>query len=104
VVAPSGFRTDWAGRSANNSKIVIEDYQPTAHTNQKNIRGYSGNQPGDPARAARAIIKAVESNEPPLRLLLGAGALKGARNKISELQHDFDAWQETTLWADHPKE
>ncbi len=104
VVAPSGFRTDWAGRSANNSKIVIDDYEQTAHANKNTIRGYSGNQPGDPVRAAQAIIKAVEASEPPLRLLLGAGALKGARNKINELQKDIDTWEETTVWADHPKE
>ena len=104
LVAPSGFRTDWAGRSANNTKIVIDDYKATAHTNQDNIRGVSGNQPGDPVRAAKAIIKAVESETPPVRLLLGVGALKGARNKIAEMQHDIDAWEETTVWADHPKE
>ena len=103
VVAPSGFRTDWAGRSANNSKIVIDDYQQTAHVNQETIRGYSGNQPGDPVRAAQAIIKAVESPEPPLRLFLGAGAFKGATNKIAELKKDLDTWEETTLWADNPK-
>jgi NAD(P)-dependent dehydrogenase (short-subunit alcohol dehydrogenase family) len=104
VIAPSGFRTDWAGRSANNTKIVIDDYAATAHTNQNTIRGYSGNQPGDPVRAAKAIIKVVEADKPPVRLLLGAGALKGARNKIAEMQQDIDTWQETTVWADHPKE
>lgn len=104
VVAPSGFRTDWAGRSANNTKIIIDDYAATAHTNQNTIRGYSGNQPGDPVRAAKAIIKAVESDTPPVRLLLGAGALKGARNKIAEMQQDIDTWEDTTVWADHPKE
>ena len=104
VVAPSGFRTDWAGRSANNTKTIIDDYNATAHTNQNTIRGYSGNQPGDPVRAAKAIIKAVESETPPVRLLLGVGALKGARNKIVEMQQDIDTWEETTVWADHPKE
>ncbi len=104
IVAPSGFRTDWAGRSANNSPVVIDDYQPTAHANKNTIRSYSGNQPGDPIRAAQAIIKAVESATPPLRLLLGVGALKGARNKIAELQKDIDTWEQTTVWADHPKE
>lgn len=104
VVAPSGFRTDWAGRSANNTKIVIDDYATTAHTNQNTIRGYSGNQPGDPVRAAQAIVKAVEAATPPVRLMLGAGALKGIRNKIAELQLDIDTWEETTVWADHPKE
>lgn len=102
IIAPSGFRTDWAGRSANNSKIVIDDYAPSAHTNKNTIRGYSGNQPGDPERAAKAIVKAVESENPPLRLLLGAAALKGARRKLDELKHDIDAWEETTVGADFP--
>jgi len=104
VIAPSGFRTDWAGRSANNSKIVIDDYRETAGTNKDNIRGYSGNQPGDPVRAAKAMIKAVESENPPLRLLLGEAALKGARNKLDVLKKDFDTWENTTVGADFPKE
>lgn len=103
IVAPSGFRTDWAGRSANNSNIVIEDYASTAGANKATIRGYSGNQPGDPVKAAQAIVAAVNNVNPPLRLLLGAGALKGARNKLTELQKDFDAWEKTTLGADSPK-
>ncbi|MFN0083495.1 MAG: oxidoreductase, partial [Ferruginibacter sp.] len=45
IIAPSGFRTDWAGRSANDSKIKIDDYASTAGKNQSDIRGYSGNQP-----------------------------------------------------------
>ena len=103
IVAPSGFRTDWAGRSANNSPIVIEDYATTAGANKDNIRGYSGNQPGDPKLAAKAIVKAVEAAEPPLRLLLGAAALKGARNKLDLLKKDFDTWEATTVGADSPK-
>ena len=104
VIAPSGFRTDWAGRSANNSKIVIDDYKETAEANKNSIRGYSGNQPGDPVRAAKAMIKAVESDTPPLRLLLGEAALKGARNKIELLKKDFDTWADVSVGADFPKE
>ncbi len=104
VIAPSGFRTDWAGRSANNSKTVIDDYATTAGKNKSDIRGYSGNQPGDPVRAAKAIIKIVEVENPPLRLLLGVAALKGARNKLTTLQKDFDTWEETTVGADFPKD
>ena len=104
VVAPSGFRTDWAGRSANNSKIRIDDYATTAGKNMEDIRAYSGNQPGDPVRGATAIIKAVEYPNPPLRLLLGAAALKGARLKLEELKKDFDEWEAITLSADFPKE
>lgn len=104
VVAPSGFRTDWAGRSANDSKIKIEDYDASARKNQDAIRGYSGNQPGDPTKAAEAIVKMVDSDNPPLRLLLGEAALKGAYNKLEVLKKDFDTWAETTKGADAPKQ
>jgi len=104
VVNPSGFRTDWAGRSANNSKISIPDYKETAEANKQAIRGYSGKQPGDPVRAAKAIVKAVEDANPPLHLLLGVAALKGARNKLEVLKKDYDTWEATTTGADFPKD
>lgn len=103
IVAPSGFRTDWAGRSAKNSSVVIDDYSTTAHANKNNIRGYSGKQAGDPLRAAKAIIQVVESPNPPLRLLLGKAALRGARAKLDLLKKDFDTWEETTVNADFPE-
>ena len=100
VICPSGFRTDWAGRSANNTKIKIEDYATTAGKNMSDLRGYSGNQPGDPVKAAKAMIQVTETENPPLRLLLGAAALKGARLKLEELRKDFDEWAEVSTGAD----
>jgi NAD(P)-dependent dehydrogenase (short-subunit alcohol dehydrogenase family) len=100
IIAPSGFRTDWAGRSAKNSSIQIEDYANTAGKNMGDIRGYSGNQPGDPVQAAKAMILVTETENPPLRLLLGKNALKGGRIKLDELKQDFDAWAEVTEGAD----
>ena len=102
LVEPSGFRTDWAGRSANESPVTIDDYAETAGKNRSDIRGYSGQQPGDPTKAAEAIVRAVEADEPPLHLLLGVGALRGARGKLEALRKDFDAWEETTVGADAP--
>jgi NAD(P)-dependent dehydrogenase (short-subunit alcohol dehydrogenase family) len=103
IVEPSGFRTDWAGRSANDAATTIADYAETAGANQATIRGYSGNQPGDPVRAAKAIVQAVESTEPPYNLLLGKAALKNARLKLDELKKDFDAWAEVSEGADFPE-
>ena len=103
IIAPSGFRTDWAGRSAKDSNVLIEDYAATAGKNAGQIRSFSGNQPGDPVRAARAMIAVTESPNPPLRLLLGAAALNGGRAKLEELRTDFDTWEETTVGADFPK-
>ena len=102
VVAPSGFRTDWAGRSADDAAEEIPDYADTAGANRRNIRNSSGRQPGDPERAAQAIIAAVESPTPPLHLLLGKAALQGARLKLDQLRADFDAWEATTVGADFP--
>jgi short-subunit dehydrogenase len=102
IVEPSGFRTDWAGRSAGESKTRIADYASTAGQNLQNLRSSSGKQAGDPVRAAGAIISAVESPNPPLRLLLGKAALKGARIKLEMLKKDFDAWEKTTVDADFP--
>jgi short-subunit dehydrogenase len=103
IVEPGPFRTDWAGRSANEVPDTIEDYRPTAGQRAQMIRDISGNQPGDPVRAAKAIVQAVEAKDPPLRLLLGKQALQNARNKIGELQRDFDAWEKVTLGADFPE-
>lgn len=103
IVEPSGFRTDWAGRSANETQHPIADYDATAGRNKGTIRSYSGAQPGDPKRAVAAIIKAVEAKNPPLRLLLGKAALVGARGKIEMLRTDFDAWAAVTEGADFPE-
>lgn len=103
IVMPSGFRTDWAGRSANEATNTIEDYAQTAGANKNNIRGYSGKQPGDPVRAAKAIVAAVEAENPPLHLLLGKAALKNARLKLDNLKQEFDAWAETSEGADFPE-
>ena len=103
IVEPSGFRTDWAGRSANEAPTEIADYADTAGKNRRNIREASGRQPGDPVRAAEAIIKAVESDAPPLHLLLGKAALRGANYKLDLMKRNFDAWEETTIGADFPE-
>ena len=103
IVEPSGFRTDWAGRSANDATNTIADYAETAGANQAAIRSYSGNQPGDPVRAAKAIVQAVESENPPTTLLLGRAALKNARLKIENLTTELDTWAETSEGADFPE-
>lgn len=103
VIAPSGFRTDWAGRSAANSQHVIADYAESAGLNKSTIRGNSGRQAGDPVRAAAAIIKAVETTEPPLRLLLGNAAVNGAKLKLELLKKDYDNWEEVSRGADFPQ-
>jgi NAD(P)-dependent dehydrogenase (short-subunit alcohol dehydrogenase family) len=103
IVEPSGFRTDWAGRSANQTKRPIADYDDTAGARLRMIRGYSGKQPGDPVRAAAAIVQAVESPDPPLRLMLGKAALAAGRGKVEAMSRDFEAWAAVSEGADFPE-
>ena len=75
TVEPGAFRTDFAGRSLVQSATLIDDYAATAGKRRKENDTMHGNQAGDPAKAAHAIITAVESREPPAFLLLGPDAL-----------------------------
>jgi NAD(P)-dependent dehydrogenase (short-subunit alcohol dehydrogenase family) len=103
VVEPSGFRTDWAGRSAKESRQQIADYAKTAGAWRRELRADSGKQPGDPVRAAQAIIQAVTSAKPPRHLLLGNDAYEGAMSKLQELRTEFAAVESLARGADFPK-
>jgi len=102
IVEPGAFRTDWAGRSMIESGTVVDDYAETAGKRRQATRSVSGNQPGDPARAAAAIIAAYEAGTPPLRLLLGAAALTVMRKRLDDLRTNFEQWAELTSSADFP--
>ena len=100
VVEPSGFRTDWAGRSANESKHQIDDYMATAGAARAAMRTSSGKQPGDPVRAAKAIVAAVASGTLPHHLLLGNDAFEGAMARLDHLRQDFVAVEAVARAAD----
>jgi len=102
IVEPGPFRTDWAGRSLRTPAVAIEDYAATAGARRAAIQGYSGTQPGDPVRAAEAIIGAVEAAEPPLRLLLGRPAYEMVTAKLAEASAELEKWREVSLGADFP--
>ena len=100
VVEPGGFRTDFAGRSLTQSAQPIGDYADTAGLRRKENDTIDGRQPGDPAKAAQAILQAVASDEPPLRLLLGSDALRRAEAELDRQRAEIDAWREVTTGTD----
>ena len=104
IVEPGPFRTDWAGASLRTPKDAIADYAATAGARRRMIQDYSGKQPGDPVRAAAAIIKAVEAPEPPLRLLLGRVALDMVQAKLKTFTAELDRFQDLTRGADFAAE
>lgn len=104
LVEPGAFRTDWAGRSAEDRKTIIDDYAETAELRLKQTRGRSGAQPGSPELAAKAIIKAVESEHSPIHLLLGKDAVKNARVQLENVQKDLEAWEDVSTHVDYGDE
>jgi NAD(P)-dependent dehydrogenase (short-subunit alcohol dehydrogenase family) len=102
-VEPGPFRTDWAGRSLKQRRPAIADYRSMVGARLEATASYSGKQPGDPVRAAEAIIKAVEAEKPPKHLVLGSVALDGIRNKLKETLAEIEAWNEISRSADYPK-
>ena len=102
-IEPSGFRTDWAGRSASFVDTQIEDYRATVGENLKGIQGYSGRQPGDPDRAAQIMFDLVRQENPPLHLPLGKAAVKGAKEKFTGLIQELEGVAEIGNSADFPE-
>ncbi|MEX8548298.1 MAG: oxidoreductase [Mucilaginibacter sp.] len=103
IVEPGPFRTDWAGRSTSRTPVEIEDYESTVGKRMEASQNGSGKQQGDPVRGCEAIIKAVEAENTPLRLLLGEPAYRMAMEKIDLLKANFEAWKDVTLGADFPE-
>ena len=100
VVEPGAFRTDFAGRSLTQSSTVIDDYADTAGKRRKEHDTAHGTQPGDPAKAAKAIIAAVESDEPPAFLLLGTDALNTFRRLAAARLDTTERWEHLTTSTD----
>ena len=96
TVEPGAFRTDFAGRSLVQSATLIDDYAATAGKRRKETDTMDGNQSGDPAKAARAIITAVESSQPPAFLLLGPDALALYRYIVDTRSVEVADWEELT--------
>lgn len=101
IVEPGPFRTDFLGSSLTTAAKLLPDYDQTAGKTRKSAIERHGSQPGDPALAADAIVKAATSKNPPLHLLLGAFAYEKANAKLEELQNEFKAWHGVTISSDY---
>jgi NAD(P)-dependent dehydrogenase (short-subunit alcohol dehydrogenase family) len=101
IVEPGGFRTDFAGAS---TKIEAGNpaYAETVGKTAAMQRDYDGKQPGDPARAAQAIIAVSLKEKPPLRLVLGRDAYARAERTDEARLAELRAWRETSVSTDFP--
>ena len=102
IVEPGPFRTKWAGASMKTVATSIDAYSETAGQMQRNLSQLSGNQPGDPERAAHQMLRAVNSDAPPLRLPLGAKAVAAISSKAQGVVANVEQWKEHSIAADFP--
>jgi NAD(P)-dependent dehydrogenase (short-subunit alcohol dehydrogenase family) len=100
IVEPGGFRTDWGGSSMQ-LHDVHPDYEETVGEMHRRRLETDGNQPGDPVRAAQAILEVVDLENPPLRLLLGSDALKLADSSALSRAEEAAAWAHLTTSTDY---
>lgn len=94
IVEPGAFRTDFNGRSLSTPDQLIDDYAAISGEFLKWLQETDGKQPGNPNKAAEAMIQAVESDNPPLRLPLGADAVSAIGEKLESVKAELDAWKE----------
>lgn len=100
AVEPGGFRTDWAGRSMVRAERSIADYDEVFEPLRLRRLERNGNQPGDPKKAAAAMLKLIASDNPPAHLLLGRDAISLVREKLGSLKTEFDAWEQVSSSTD----
>ncbi|HET8728471.1 MAG TPA: SDR family NAD(P)-dependent oxidoreductase, partial [Alphaproteobacteria bacterium] len=99
ILEPGPFRTDFSNRSLSLASEMPE-YAGTAGEMRRYYAAVDGKQPGDPARAAKAILELVGSDAPPRRLLLGRTALDRLAAKRARHDAEIEAWRDVTLSAD----
>jgi NAD(P)-dependent dehydrogenase (short-subunit alcohol dehydrogenase family) len=100
AVEPGGFRTDFAGRSLTQSAEAIPDYAETAGRRRKEHDTVHGTQPGDPARAAAALVDVVFSGKAPELLVLGSDALTGIRSVLEGQRAEVEAFEQVSTSTD----
>jgi NAD(P)-dependent dehydrogenase (short-subunit alcohol dehydrogenase family) len=97
IIEPGAFRTDFAGRSLTQSATAIEDYAQTAGKRRKENDKMHGTQPGDPAKAAEAILAVAESANPPSLLVLGKDAFNAFAAVVQTELAELDNWRDLSL-------
>jgi NAD(P)-dependent dehydrogenase (short-subunit alcohol dehydrogenase family) len=100
IIEPGAFRTDWGGTSMTLAP-VDPDYDATVGAMNRYRLETDGKQPGDPAKAARAILDIVALDNPPLRLLLGKDALTHADQASRSRADEAATWAHITTSTDY---
>ena len=100
IVEPGAFRTHFYDSSLKGADMTIGDYAETAWKRSPQNAVNQGNQPGDPAKAGDVLIDALESENPPLRMLLGSDAVKIVRGALESRLQELEQWADASARTD----
>ncbi|HEY3506208.1 MAG TPA: oxidoreductase [Actinocatenispora sp.] len=100
IVEPGAFRTGFADAAGLQPSSALEAYQDTVGPVRTGLPGGSGQEPGDPARAAAAILTALDADEPPLRLPLGNDAADAIINHLDGARTELGSWEKVIRSTD----
>jgi NAD(P)-dependent dehydrogenase (short-subunit alcohol dehydrogenase family) len=103
IVEPGWFRTDFFRRSYVLTDTQIEDYKPLINEIRQQIipiQEMKEEAPGDPRKAALAMIEVVDSDRPPMRLALGADTVETVEGALEFMKSELDAWREVSMSTD----
>jgi NAD(P)-dependent dehydrogenase (short-subunit alcohol dehydrogenase family) len=92
TVEPGAFRTNILGEAFHHS-AAMPAYENVVRPIRDMLGGLNGAQPGDPEKAATAIITALKAEPPPLRLPLGDDAITGIRDELAAAGKELDSWE-----------
>ncbi|MEC3915954.1 oxidoreductase [Nocardia sp. CDC160] len=102
AIEPGSFRTDWAGRSMTRAPRIVADYDELFDPIRAARHAAHGNQLGDPAKAAAAVLAVLDTPDPPAHLLLGSDALRLVTTARAALDRDIQTWETLTRSTDFP--
>ena len=100
IVEPGGFRTDFAG-SSTELRVGRPEYDATVGATVRFQRDYDGKQPGDPVKAAAALLHIASLPNPPLRLLLGSDAYNAAEQHALQILGFDKEWKDLSISTDY---
>jgi NAD(P)-dependent dehydrogenase (short-subunit alcohol dehydrogenase family) len=86
TLEPGGIRTNWARRAAQNAPDLLPEYEATVGSFLKMLRGLEGRWEGDPRKIADVILQLANSDEMPVRLILGVDAEKRVQQAEAALR------------------
>jgi NAD(P)-dependent dehydrogenase (short-subunit alcohol dehydrogenase family) len=97
TLEPGGIRTNWARRAVQDAPDLLPEYEASVGSVHKMLRGLEGRAEGDPRKIADVIVRLANSDEVPVRLILGVDA--GKRVQQAEAAHAMEAekWRHLTV-------